>query len=149
MFAAAENVNGELGGRRLGLLLLEVGGVGGIAGVGAGNFPTANGMCGITPAAASRTHANQWYLETAADLGIVGLALLVGFLTSMFGRVRAQNLWADPVAIGAFAALLAFSLHGFVDDVMPYPKAALAFFVLVGIIPRRSPQDGAHVVARL
>ena len=108
-----------------------------LAGVGAGNFADIKSDCKGALSARDNSNANQWYLETAADLGVIGLALLVSFLAFMLATARSAVLWEEPVAIGAYAVLLAFVLHGLVDDVMTYPKAALSFFVVLGLIPTR------------
>ena len=106
-----------------------------IFGVGAGNFADRNASCGLQLDAAWHGSANNWYLETAADLGFAGLALLAVFLGSMLLRARGTELWSDPIAVGAYGAMLAIVLHGFVDDIMPFPKAALTFFIVIAMIP--------------
>lgn len=108
-----------------------------LGGVGAGNFADAQAECGDPRTISNRSNANELYLETAADLGAIGLALLAGFLGLMFAAARNRNMWTDPVAIGAYGALIAIVLHGFIDDVMPYPKAVLSFMVVLGMIPSR------------
>lgn len=106
-----------------------------IFGVGAGNFADRNASCALRLDAAWHGSANNWYLETAADLGVAGLALLAVFLGAMLLRARGSELWSDPVAVGAYGAMLAIVLHGFVDDVMPFPKAVLTFFIVIAMIP--------------
>jgi predicted membrane metal-binding protein len=69
----------------------------------------------------------------------VGLALLVAFLVGLLMSGRDRALWRSPVALGSYAVLIAFVLHGFVDDVVTYPKAALSFFVLMGLLRDRKP----------
>ena len=106
-----------------------------VFGVGAGNFADRNASCALHLDAAWHGSANNGYLETAADLGVAGLAMLAVFLGAMLLRARGSELWTDPVAVGAYGALLAIVLHGFVDDVMPFPKAALTFFIVIAMIP--------------
>jgi len=106
-----------------------------VTGVGAGNFAHATSAC--DEFAAGR-NADHWYLETAADLGVIGLALLAGFLVVMLAAARSPPMWSDFTGIGAYAVLVAFVLHGFVDDVMFYPKAVLTFFVVMGMLLRAS-----------
>jgi len=110
-----------------------------IVGVGAGNFADAKEQCPAELAGSEHFNANEWYLETAADLGIVGLLLLLAFLFALLWQWSDKTLWRRPVAIGSYAVLIAFILHGVVDDVMPYPKAALSFFVLMGLLRERTP----------
>lgn len=113
-----------------------------VFGVGAGNFADRNASCALRLDAAWHGSANNWYLETAADLGAAGLALLAVFLGAMLWRARGAELWSDPVAVGAYGALLAIVLHGFVDDIMPFPKAALAFFIVIAMIPALRAKTG-------
>jgi O-antigen ligase len=113
-----------------------------VFGVGAGNFADRNASCALQLDATWHGSANNWYLETAADLGIAGLALLALFLGAMLLRARGADLWSDPVAVGAYGALLAIVLHGFVDDVMPFPKAALSFFIVIAMIPALRGRPG-------
>lgn len=112
-----------------------------VAGVGAGNFADAKQDCPAALAGQEHTNANEWYMETAADLGAVGLIMLAAFLLALLASAGGSRMWRDPAAIGAYAVVIAFVLHGFVDDVMPYPKAALSFFVLAAMIP---PNVRAH-----
>jgi len=106
-------------------------------GTGAGNFADAKAQCGASLAGKEHFNANEWYLETAADLGIVGLIALAAFILSLVARGRDADVWRGAASLGAYAAVVAFVLHGFVDDVVTYPKAALSFFVLAGILSRR------------
>jgi O-antigen ligase len=106
-----------------------------LVGVGAGNFADAMPECGHDAAALERSNANNWYLETAADLGLLGIVLLAAFMVTEFAAIRRAGALTDPIALGAYAVLIAFALHGLVDDVMPYPKAALSFFVLLATMP--------------
>ncbi len=105
-----------------------------LAGVGAGNFADVKQQCGHALAGPDHFNANEWYLETAADLGAVGLVALVTFLGWLLSFGRSAALWRDPISLGAYATLIAFVLHGLVDDVEAYPKAALSFFVLAGML---------------
>lgn len=112
-----------------------------LAGVGAGNFADAKQECGPALAGTEHFSANQWYLETAADLGIVGLVLLAAFLFGLLRLWRTKAPWQNPVALGSYAVLIAFVLHGFVDDLMTYPKAVLSFFVLMGLLGVHTPSE--------
>ena len=107
------------------------------AGVGAAGFADAKQECGPALAGQEHFNANEWYLETAADLGVVGIALLVAFIAALLYAWRDERLWTSAVAIGAFATVIAFVFHGFVDDVLTYPKASLSFFVVAALLPSR------------
>lgn len=105
-------------------------------GTGAGNFADAKAQCGASLAGKEHFNANEWYLETAADLGIFGVVALAAFLLVLLSRARDARVWHSAVSVGAYAAVIAFVFHGFVDDVATYPKAALSFFVLAAILTR-------------
>jgi len=75
-----------------------------VFGVGAGNFADRNASCALRLDATWHGSANNWYLETAADLGAAGLALLAVFLGAMLLRARGAEVWSDPVAVGAYGA---------------------------------------------
>ena len=108
-----------------------------LLGVGAAGFADAKQECGPTLAGPEHFNANEWYLETAADLGVVGVALLVAFIAALLYAWRDERLWTSAVSIGAFATVIAFVFHGFVDDVLTYPKASLTFFVIAALLPSR------------
>lgn len=108
-----------------------------LLGVGAAGFADAKQECGPTLAGPEHFNANEWYLETAADLGVVGVVLLVAFIAALLYAWRDNRLWTSAVSIGAFATVIAFVFHGFVDDVLTYPKASLTFFVVAALLPSR------------
>jgi O-antigen ligase len=108
-----------------------------LLGVGAAGFADAKQECGSTLAGPEHFNANEWYLETAADLGVVGVILLVAFIAALLYAWRDERLWTSAVSIGAFATVIAFVVHGFVDDVLTYPKASLTFFVIAALLPSR------------
>lgn len=119
-----------------------------LAGAGAAGFADVKQECGEALAGEEHFNANEWYLETAADLGLVGVALLVAFIALLVSPWRDERLWYDAVAIGAFAAVIAFVLHGFVDDVLTYPKASLSFFVLAALAGLRAVAPAASAGER-
>jgi O-antigen ligase len=98
-----------------------------LLGIGAGNFelrlPDA-GLYGV------RTHANDYYLQCLVEGGLplfaAGLAASAAWV---FGLARARS----PIAIGVFAAGVAFALHQIVDDLAFYPKVGDLAWCLVGI----------------
>jgi O-antigen ligase len=68
--------------------------------------------------------AHSLYLETAAELGIVGLAALAAFLA---GTVQAARRVTTPAAI---AALAAFALHAGLDWDWELPALSLVAILL-------------------
>ena len=79
-------------------------------------------------------NAHSLYVETLSDVGIVGLALLIGFLVLAVGTaVRAVIGSSDETrtrAAGAAAALLAFTMSASFDWVWQLPVLPAAFLLI-------------------
>jgi O-antigen ligase len=78
--------------------------------------------------------AHSLYLETAAELGLVGLAALALLLAGI--ALAARDAWRrDPVlAAGACAALTAWALHAGLDWDWEMPGLTLVAIVLAGLL---------------
>ena len=82
--------------------------------------------------------AHNHYLQTAAELGLVGVGLLIGFIVTM-GKaaykklIQQKNMDYYP---GALAAMLAFLIHSGVDFSWNFPGTAVIFFALAGATAR-------------
>jgi O-antigen ligase len=100
-----------------------------VAGGGAGTWPRA--YIADTHSLAGPANAHSLYLETFAELGIVGLALLLGFVALVLARGR-----AEPAALAVFVA---FALHAAGDWDWQLPAATLPAIVCAGAIMRRGP----------
>ncbi len=95
----------------------------------------------------SAQDAHSLYIETACELGVVGLALLA----LLYGGVaaRARRLYAvDPaLAAGPIAGLTVFTLHAGVDWDWEMPAVALVALVLaatvLGASETRAPRSGS------
>lgn len=85
--------------------------------------------------------AHSLELETFAELGLVGVALLAALLAGVALSVRTA-MRADPVlAAGPAAALVAYAFHGALDWDWEMPALTLVAVVLAGALltaPRRS-----------
>ncbi|HEX6700760.1 MAG TPA: O-antigen ligase family protein [Gaiellaceae bacterium] len=82
-------------------------------------------------------HAHSLYLETGAELGVVGLALLLAMLALSLSSIGTR----DPIRLGAACGFLAFVLHAGIDwdwDV-PVVTAAVLFFASVLVGAGRAP----------
>jgi len=82
-----------------------------ILGEGAGSFGRA--WTRERPVANEARDAHNLYVETLAELGPVGLALLLVVLAAPFSVLR--RVWRDPSAPAAAGVLVAFVLHAAVD----------------------------------
>ena len=69
-------------------------------------------------------HAHSLYLETGAELGVVGLALLLVLLAPPLSSLGSR----DPIRLGAACGFLAFVLHAYHGDA--YSRVANAYYVL-------------------
>lgn len=100
-----------------------------ILGIGAGNYElelTQAGLPGV------RTQANNWYLQAAAEGGLVLLGATVAWIFTVL-RALIAHVRRSPWALAAFAASLAFVVHGFFDDLVFYPKVAEAWIALIAL----------------
>jgi hypothetical protein len=96
-------------------------------------------------------NAHSLYVETLTEVGVVGLALLVGFMVLVIGgalRLVARSTYEERVrAAGATAALLAFAASAAVDWVWQLPVLPAAFLLLAAAVlapapPARSVRAG-------
>ncbi len=83
-------------------------------------------------------HADNDYLELTAELGIVGLGLVVCFIGTTFRRaIFAYRLPAhaadQPVALACAAALAALLMHSIVEFQLHVAANALAFIWICGL----------------
>lgn len=127
-----------------------------MVGIGPDNFRHRYGpYLGLSPFD-DRVHANNLYVETLANLGLVGiaaLAWLIGALMSMAWRARG---WLrDPasdadllIVFGLLAAMGTFFLHGLVDYFLEFTPTLGLFWLLtgmlVGLLGRRRQPDPAR-----
>ena len=92
------------------------------------------------------TYAHDEYLQVAAELGLVGLALLAVLLVAV-----ARLLWrarpagpARPAWAGVVAATAAFAVHSGFDFVWHLPAVVLTVALLVGAVPPAPAGAGAR-----
>jgi hypothetical protein len=108
-----------------------------LAGVGSGGFQAE--WLRERPFREPVRDAHSLYLETPAELGIVGLALLLALVGSVAMAAR-RTL---PAYAGPVAALAAFALHAGVDWDWELPALTLVALVLAGLVLARSPARSA------
>ena len=68
--------------------------------------------------------AHSLYLETLAELGVVGLALLLAVLA--VPPIAATRVRGEPLVVGAFGAFTAFAVHAAVDWDWELPAVTFA-----------------------
>ncbi len=117
-----------------------------IAGNGAGTFQLAWQRSGGRP---ERFFAYSLYLETAAELGLVGLVLLVGSLLLILVGAALLIRGPDRAAYAAgFAVILAVILHTGLDIDWQTPAVCVPVFALGGLALARR-QVSADTAAEL
>src|SRR5215207_1763392 len=80
------------------------------------------------------TYAHNEYVQVAADLGLVGVALLAVLLVALARLLwRARATAAGPW-VGAVAAACAFAVHSGFDFVWHLPAVVLTVMLLVGVV---------------
>jgi O-antigen ligase len=110
-----------------------------LRGVGSGGFAVA--WLRERPILYSARDAHSLYLETLAELGVVGLALLLAFLGGVAASAR-QAHRRDPVLVaGPVAVLCAWVVHAGLDWDWEMPALALVFVVLAGLVVAQAGED--------
>ena len=80
--------------------------------------------------------AHNHYIQTAAELGIIGLLLFLGFLITSFKKTFKvlTNKEIPTYFPGSIAAALAFLIHIGVDFSWNFPAVGVLFFAILGSI---------------
>jgi len=106
-----------------------------LTGVGAGGFQAA--WLERRPIDETVRDAHSLPLETAAELGLVGLALLLCLYAGVAAAV-ARTSWTDPALIaGPAAALAVWAAHSAIDWDWEMPALTLVACVLAGMVLAR------------
>ena len=114
-----------------------------LKGVGAGGYAT-EWLQRRTIAERVRD-AHSLYLQTLAELGLVGFALLAALFTAVLLAARSALRADRTLAAGPAAAALVWALHAGVDWDWQMPALTLVAVVLTGLLLCRSvpPRDAA------
>jgi hypothetical protein len=126
-----------------------------LTGTGSGTFELWWARHGRTGESVRDTHS--LYLQTLGELGIVGLALLAGFLVTLFAAGGRRVVQASAAKRSRLAAALAgcaaFCLTAVVDWVWQIPVLAIALLLLASLLvsgeDRADPQGRASLGAPL
>jgi hypothetical protein len=88
------------------------------------------------------THAHSLYFESLADTGVLGFGALAWLLTRLVARAargldkRLDRDWLWRAAL--LASLVAWLVHGLLDDFERFLPTHLAFWLIVGLVLRGS-----------
>lgn len=82
------------------------------------------------------------YLQVLAELGVLGVVLVVGFLVLVMRRLWVDRLAAGALGIGGVAALAALAMHAGFDFVWHIPAVPLLGAAFVGVaMPRPTRKE--------
>jgi len=79
-------------------------------------------------------NAHSLYLETAAELGLIGLALLAAVAGGLMGAARRAYRRRPALAAGSLAVLSVYALHAGIDWDWQMPAVTLPVLVLAGAL---------------
>ena len=97
-----------------------------LLGVGIGNYPAAYPHYRVAPVwGPDLGQAHNYYINIAAEAGIVGLAAFLYVLVSAFAIVarlydRTATPMARAIALGAIGVLVTVTVHSFFDDIFDH-----------------------------
>ena len=109
-----------------------------LLGIGPDNFrrryqavlsPAPNGQ----PYADTRIHANSLYFETLADLGLAGVAVLLGIVLALVRLLRRHWRAANLAGIACGVAAGTFFVHGVFDYFFEFTPLFGLFWILMGL----------------
>jgi hypothetical protein len=118
-----------------------------LLGIGPDNFRHLSGQFLGRAHIDERMHANSLYLETLADLGLVGLLAFGVLVAALVGSAR--RAIAAPasriLALGVAAGLATYLLHGLLDYFLEFTPTYALFWLLAGMLVamERGPEIAA------
>lgn len=89
-------------------------------------------------------NAHDYYLQIAAELGVVGLVAFLGMMASALGPpvARAWRQRADALTIGCAAGALAYLTTAIAGHPFLVPEAATPFWIVLGLVVSQAPVLG-------
>lgn len=84
-------------------------------------------------------HAHNLFLQAAVDFGAPGALAVIGFFTALVGAgllsiQRAQDTAWRPLAVGLFAGLVVFMIHGLFDMIAFTLKTSALLYASFGLL---------------
>ena len=106
---------------------------------------------------AFRTHSDRFfidyahseYLQTAADIGVIGLVVFLWFIWSILRSYKAAGCYSDHlyfIRLGLFFSLLSLFLQALFDYPLRIPSNALLFVVMSGLAVSNIPPHSDNVL---
>jgi O-antigen ligase len=116
-----------------------------VRGVGSGGFAVA--WLRERPILYAARDAHSLYLETAAELGLVGIALLLTFAGGVAASAR-RAFQGDPaLAAGPIALVSAWAIHAGLDWDWEVPSLTLVAILSAALLVARADEDEPEPVA--
>jgi O-antigen ligase len=135
-----------------------------IVGVGPGNYDAAYETFQLQGWSESLGHAHNYYLNTLAELGIIGFTAFMAFMVAIFvraGQAIRRAPGSEPiyraVAIGALGAAVTLSAHNAFDNMLVH-GIGVQFGIAIGLVemiastraeratPPAAPQEDLRVL---
>lgn len=111
-----------------------------IVGVGPGNYDAAYQTFQLQGWPESLGHAHNYYLNTLAELGIIGFIAFAGFMVAIFVRCRQairRSASAEPIyraaALGALGAAVTLSTHNAFDNMLVH-GIGVQFGIVIALV---------------
>ena len=106
-----------------------------LLGLGPDNFRHVYGKYLGREGADERLHANNFYVEIMATMGIVGVLALVTLMIALVRSARrALESRARALALGVTAGLAAYFIHGTLDYFLEFTPTYVMFWLLAGAL---------------
>lgn len=106
-----------------------------LLGIGLDNFRLTYGQVMGWQAWNTSIHTNNWYVETAVSVGLLGTIPFFGWLAllglDVFNHVRRRRITLWQIALAC--AFIAFVIHGLLDYFLLFNGTGILFWILVGM----------------
>lgn len=84
-------------------------------------------------------HAHNTYLETMAEMGVIGFIVFISFLFVLFKYsikklIKGNDKYIKIVSSGILSGLAAVLVHGLVENILYIPRIITTFWILVGLL---------------
>lgn len=122
-------------------------------GVGLGAYSVAYTRYDRSAGLARVEHAHNDYLQLVAELGVWGIALLLGFLIALWRAIRRAlpqterypaPRWERALALGVTVALIGMGIHSAFDFNLQVTANALLFLLLIALLENLGARGADH-----
>ncbi len=109
-----------------------------LVGVGFGHLPFREAFGRYTRTMVTY-HAHNTYLETMAEMGILGFIVFISFLFVLFKYtikklIKGNDEYTKIITAGILSGLAAVLVQGLVENILYMPRIIISFWILVGLL---------------